>query len=700
MTPFTQAIRPLAVVTPPPLDRLHLTGFTGQEGLSRLFAFELTVLAENRTEVPFDKLLGQEVAVRLELPAGRERHFHGICSRIGQGDRDRDFTSYRLELVPRLWLLTRQARSRIFQHLTVPDILKQVLDGLTVESQIQGAFHPRDFVVQYRESDFAFASRLMEEEGIFYFFKHTADKHTLVLANTPQSHPDVPGAARIPYAALPGGVEARIHAWQKVQDLRSSKYTLWDHCFELPHKHLEADRAIQDSVQVGKVAHKLKAGDNGHLEVYDWPGSYAQRFDGVDKGGGDRPADLQKIFEDNRRTVDIRMRQEAAQSLALQGASNCRQLAAGHTFTLERHFNGDGPYVLTTVRHAARNPPRRSGSGEPFSYDNTFTCLPAGLPFSPPRMTPKPVVAGTQTAVVVGPKSEEVFTDKYGRVKVQFHWDREGENDANSSCWVRVAQFWAGKGWGAHFWPRVGHEVVVAFEEGDPDRPLVVGSLYNADHVPPYGLPAHQTRSGIKTRSTPRGTGQEFNELRFEDKKGHEEIYVHAERNLTAVVESCECRSVGGTRTTTVHKKEKLTVDEEGRETIIKEGNEELTVETGSRKTIVARHEFHQVQKGNYERQIDEGEDVLTVGKGDAVRLVEEGVYRVWAKEVELRGTEKITLTVGESKITLDSTGVTINAPRISSIAGGLHEVKGKQISSVAGGLHEIKGQPVMINCS
>src|SRR5262249_55007498 len=263
--------------------------------------------AENRTDVSFDKLLGQAVTVTLLLPQGGKRYFNGICNRVSQGQRDNTFTHYHMEVVPMLWLLTKNSQSRIFQHVSVPDILKKVLAGLDVTYELQGTFHPRDYCVQYRESDFAFASRLMEEEGIFYFFKHTAKGHQMVVANTPQSHPDLPGLSKIIYEELKGGGrdEQRITAWEKVQELRSGKVTLWDHCFELPHKHLEADKAIQDSAAVGKVTHKLGVGSNGRLEIYDYPGAYAQRFDGVDRGGGDQAGELGKIFEDNKRTVEI-----------------------------------------------------------------------------------------------------------------------------------------------------------------------------------------------------------------------------------------------------------------------------------------------------------------------------------------------------------------------------------------------------------
>jgi type VI secretion system secreted protein VgrG len=242
MPTYVQADRPLAVATPLGKDALLLVGFSGHEAISQLFQFHLDLLAENRTEVPFDKLLGQSVTISLGLGHGKKRVFQGICRRVTQGHRDSVFTEYRMEVVPPFWLLSRRVQSRIFQHLTVVDILKKVLAGLDVAYEVLGTFHPRDFCVQYQESDFHFASRLMEEEGIYYFFKHSAEGPRMVLANTPQSHPDMPEQSRVIFETVQGGLREkfRIHEWHKAQELRSGKYTLWDHCFELPHKHLEA----------------------------------------------------------------------------------------------------------------------------------------------------------------------------------------------------------------------------------------------------------------------------------------------------------------------------------------------------------------------------------------------------------------------------------------------------------------------------
>jgi type VI secretion system secreted protein VgrG len=360
-------------------------GFTGHEAVSQLFTFQLDLLAENQRQVPFEKLLGQMITVELELPAGQRRRFHGLVSRVSQGERDFSFTSYRVEMVPQLWLLTNKAQSRIFQHLTVPEILLKVLEGLDVHPEIQGKFHPREYCVQYRETDFNFASRLMEEEGIFYFFRHTERGHTLVLANTPQSHPPVGGSAEVLFDELEGGLrdEDRVLRWEKVQELSPGKYTLFDHSFELPHKHLEADKTILPSVPVGQVTHPLRVGGNERLEIYDYPGGYAKRFDGVNRGGGDQPAELTKVFEDNHRTVGLRMEQEAARGLVIFGSGNCRHFASGHRFRLARHFNADGPYMLTSVTHSARAGPDRS-DGTGFRYQNNFTCLPLALPYRPP----------------------------------------------------------------------------------------------------------------------------------------------------------------------------------------------------------------------------------------------------------------------------------------------------------------------------
>jgi type VI secretion system secreted protein VgrG len=680
MATYVQAERPLTVTTPLAKDALLLVGFTGQEAISQLFSFQLDLLAENKTPIAFDKLLGQKVTVNLTLPSGKKRAFSGICNRVSEGARDHTFTAYRMEVVPKLWFLTRRAQSRIFQHLSVPDILKKVLAELEVTYEIQGTFHPRDFCVQYRETDFNFASRLMEEEGIYYFFRHTADGHTLVVANTPASHPDLPDASKITYEGVEGGIrdDARIHEWQKVQELRSGQYTLWDHCFELPHKHLEANQPILDSVAAGKVVHKLKVGNNDRLEIYDWPGEYAQRFDGVDRGGGDQPAELQKIFEDNTRTTKIRIEQEAVPGLVIRGAGNCRQFVTGHKFTLERHFNADGKYVLTSVAHSASlGFDYRSGEGGEFIYRNSFTCIPLDLPFRPLRTTPKPFVQGPQTAVVVGPDGEEIHVDKYGRVKVQFHWDREGEGDEKSSCWIRVSQNWAGKRWGIIFTPRIGQEVIVDFLEGDPDQPIIVGRVYNANEMPPYDLPAEKTKSTVKTLSSKGGQG--FNEFRFEDKKGEEQIFVHGEKDLDVRIKHDRREWIGRDRSLIVQRDKKEEVNRD----------EHVLVKRDLTEAVKRDHYLEvtgkQAIKVTQSHSLAVQGDVIEEFKSNHSEQVTLNYY-LKGMNVVLEGMTGLTIKVGGSFITLNAAGVQIVGPMVLINSGGaaLPGMPGMLVSPVA----------------
>jgi type VI secretion system secreted protein VgrG len=663
---FTQEKRVLKITTPLGPDVLLLAGLSGQEAISSLFQFRLDLLAENRRQINFDDLLGKKVGIEVMLPDDKSRYFNGYLNSFSQGARDQRFTRYRAEMVPQFWFLTRNAQSRIFQHMNVPDILKKVLQGLDVAFELKDVYQPRDYCVQYRESDFNFASRLMEEEGIYYFFKHTADSHKMVLADKPQSHVDL---GKIPYEELAGGTryEERIHRWEKMQDLRSGKYTLWDHCFELPGKHLEAEKTVIDSVSAGTVAHKLKVGGNDKLEIYDYPGAYAQRFDGVDAGGGDSASELQKIFDDNQRTVAIRMQQETLPALVINGASNCRQLVSGYKFTFANHFNANGSYVLTSISHVAQQGVGTGGtaSGGDSHYSNVFTCIPFALPFRPLRSTPRPFVHGSHTATVAGPAGEEIFTDKYSRVKVQFHWDRQGKNDADSSCWVRVGTPWAGKQWGMIHIPRIGQEVIVDFLEGDPDQPIIMGSVYNADQMPPYKLPDNKTQSGIKSRSSLQGGTDDFNELRLEDKKGSEDIYFHAQKDFHRVVENDDDLKVGHDQT--------IEIKNDRTETV-KEGNEKITIEQGNRDVKISMgNETLKISMGNQQTNIDLGKS-------------------------ETEAMQSIELIVGQSSVKLDQMGVTIKGMMIA-IEGQIQvQMKGMMTQIQGTAMLQEQGGIIMIN--
>ena len=656
--PYTQSGRRLKVTTPLGPDVLILNGFSGHEAISRPFLFQLECVAENdkAKQVVFDALLGQKITVEIALPGGAPRYLNGTCLKVAEGARDATFTRFTLDLVPEPFLLSRRTQSRIFQQITVPDILKKVLAGLDVAWELKGTFQPRDYCVQYRESDFAFASRLMEEEGIFYFFKHGAGSHTMVVGNTPGSHVDVPGRASLIFEAVGGGTreEDRVMSWEKAQELKSSKVTLWDHCFELPHKHLDAENEIQASVAAGKASHKLKLGANAKLELYDFPGGYAQRFDGIQPGGGDRPADIQKVFDDNKRTAELRMQEQAAASVLAHASSNCRQIASGHKFTLERHFDGDGPWVVYEAQHAATEAADLRSGGGGFSYQNRFTCFPIALPFRPPRVTPIPTVKGTQTAVVVGPPGEEIFTDKYSRIKVQFHWDREGKKNSDSSCWVRVTTPWAGTQWGAIHIPRIGQEVVVDFLEGDMDQPIVIGSVYNAECMPPYSLPANKTQSGIKSRSSLGGNPANFNEIRFEDKKGHEQLFIHAERNQDIEVEANETHWVGHDRSKTIDHDETTHVKHDRMETV--DNDESVTIGRNQSLTVgVNRTETVGVNEtitvGANRTETVGASETLTIGGACSVAIGGNNSFAVGASREHTVGANEST-TVGGNATT------------------------------------------------
>ncbi len=461
---------PAATLSAAGIDPLSIVRFEGREAISSLFHFEVDVAAG--ASVDFQALLGKEITLTLPLPGGGSRHVSGICSRFSQG------SVQRLEIVPKLWLLTRSAGSRIFQDLSVPEILARLLGEAEIpyHSNLVGDFPPRNYAVQRNETDFAFLSRLMEEEGIFYFFTHSAGSHELVLANSPQGHPDVANGATARWLGSSPRPEQGVRAWTKTQELRSGKTTLRDHTFQFPEEPFEVSALIQDAVAVGRITHHLRPPLAEALEVYDFPGGYAGRFDGVDAPS------REAITSEGLRTAALRVEQEAARALVIHGAGNLGQFSSGHEFALAGHPDADGRYVITSVTHSAHVRPSRRGG---FDYQNTFTCIPEGLAFRPARITPRPHLAGFETAIVTGPPGAETHTDAFGRVKVQFHGDRTGSRDESSSCWIRVGALHAGQENGFTVAPRVGAEVLVFFLGGNPDRPIIVGSVYNPDRPPP-----------------------------------------------------------------------------------------------------------------------------------------------------------------------------------------------------------------------
>ncbi len=523
---FTQENRLIGIDTPLGADVLLLQGFTGREGISRLFSFHLDLLSE-KNDINFKDIIGQQVPIKVLLSDGStERYFNGFVSRFAQSGAGSQLTNYQMEVVPWLWFLTRIADCRIFQNMTIPDIIQKVFQSRgfsDFRKALTGSYDPLEYCVQYRESDFNFVSRLMEHYGIFYYFEHENGKHTMVLADSSSAHQPCPNQESANYNLTSGDVDSEdvVTGWQIEQELRTGKYSLTDYNFETPQASLMANEPTV-----------VEVGGNTKFEIYDYPGIHLTSSAGS-------------------AVAKIRMQEEEAGHVVVSGSSVCRAFTSGYKFDLKEHYRDDmnESYILVEVQHVATvGSYSQDATTTPASYSNEFTCIPASVPFRPTRLTPKPFVQGPQTAVVVGKSGEEIWVDKYGRIKVQFYWDRQGKEDENSSCWIRVSQPWGGKGWGAMWIPRMGQEVVVSFVEGDPDRPLITGRVYNADQTVPYTLPDHQTVSTFMSKSSKGGGSANYNEIRFEDKKGSEQIFINAERDKDERVEVDSREFVGANR--------------------------------------------------------------------------------------------------------------------------------------------------------
>jgi type VI secretion system secreted protein VgrG len=573
---YTQKGRALSIVTPLGTDALLLEKVTGFEAISEPYRFHLDLLAELATEVRFDQLLGQRVTVSLSPATGSPHIVTGILSEVSQGGRvagpdgRATFVRYRAELVPEFWLLTQRIQSRVFQNQSVWQILQTILRDewnlrVTLQPAKSGADidaqTPRDYCVQFQESDFIFLSRLMEAEGLYYYFKFTETGEELVVTDGASGAPEIPTPTEVPFRE---GLESArsgpaVREWNKRQTLRAPRQTVRDFSFELPGKPIEsqASKLTPDQVSVGKAQHALnvqkRVNDVDLLERFEYPAGFAHFFTGIARGGAGQAKQTENLFPEATRWAKLRREEEAVRCLLIRGGGDCTQFLPGHRFALSGHFDAaPGQSInlfLTRVEHEASIEGGYTRAEEKaMAYTNRFECLPEALPYRPARTTPRPHIDGFQTALVAGPKDQEIFVDPFGRVKVKFHWDRRaGVGGPESSCWVRVAQTWAGKNWGAFFWPRVGNEVVVAFEEGDPDRPLIVGCVYNAENMPPYTLPDMAMLGGIRSRIFQDATGAKFNAVIFHDIPGVEYVQIHSEKNDYHHSESVAVHYVGDT---------------------------------------------------------------------------------------------------------------------------------------------------------
>jgi type VI secretion system secreted protein VgrG len=703
----TQANRTVQLKTPLPADTLLITQLSAREQVSRLFEYDLQLISD-AGNVNADKLLGLPVTVTFELPddAGN-RYFNGIVTEFSQVGYEERHHRYHATVRPWFWFLTRTSDCRIFQGKTVPDIYQAVVKHYGFSDfklKLSGTYTPRNYCVQYRETDFNFLSRLLEQEGIHYFFEHEDGKHIMVLADDANAHTKSKGYETVPYfpPTAPDTQRSRDHlaSWSVTKSVRSGSYATTDFDFTAPKKSL---------LQTSSIS---KSHARAVFEVYDYPAELGK----YDSGESTRIAKL--------RIQEL----QSTQALA-HGEGNASGLAPGYNFSLSEYPLSDWnmEYFIIASSLTLTSDAHTSGGADPgVEFAVSIDAIDAKTPYRPERVTPKPIVQGAQTAMVVGKSGEEIYTDEYGRVKVQFPWDRQGTNDENSGCWIRVSQAWAGKQWGAMHIPRIGQEVIVSFLEGDPDQPIITGRVYNGISMPPYDLPANKTQSGLKSRSSKDGTSDNFNEIRMEDKKGEELFTIHAEKDHEVSVEHDENHTVGhdeshsvghdrtkkvthdenvtvgNNRTENVGVNESITIGSNRTESVgenesvnvganqtLAVGKDQSIGVTGNRSLSVEKNETISIT-GKREEEVGKSEDV-TIGKDRNVSIAENDALKV-GKKLIIDAADEIVLKSGDASVTLQKDGtITIKGKDITLNGSG-------DINLKASGNVVIKGSKVTQN--
>ncbi|WP_175888747.1 type VI secretion system tip protein VgrG [Burkholderia cepacia] len=594
-------------------DDLKFHTLDGSDELGRLFEFRIEALADSHS-LSLKDMLGKPVTVRIEQQDLSTRYLNGIVARASlAGRRAERYYGYELIVRPWLWLATRRSDCRIFQNKTVPEIVQEVVStyGFPIESHLAETYVPREYCVQYNETDAAFVSRLMEFEGIYYWFRHAEDTHTLMLSDAMSSHTALPGYETIPYIARDRTAiadEEHIDGWLPAQEVSVGKHQTTDYDYTKP-------RADLSSQKVDPRGH-----DHDSFASFEWPGGYRDDAPGAHYSR-------------------VRLEEQQAEHERASADTDVRGAAPGYLFTLEHCPRADQnrEYLIVRCQYRFQENAYASDQGaEAVVHQTMMLVQPSSLPYRSPRDTPRPRTSGPQTATVVGPPGEEIWTDQYGRVKLQFRWDRYGQSNQDSSCWVRVSSPWAGGGFGGVQIPRVGDEVVVDFLNGDPDEPIVTGRVYNGEKMPPWGLPGSATQSGLLSRSSPGGTSEHANAFRFEDKKGAEQLWMHAERNFDAETELDHSLSVGNNHTHTVGNDETMQVKNNRQRSV---GQNE-TVNIGQNRVAqIGANETHGVV-GNRTRTVGQNETVTIAANRDAT------IGGVHTETVAKAKTE----TIGEAK--------------------------------------------------
>ncbi len=686
-------------------DEAILTALSGREELSSPFEFMLTIASTNEKLKP-EQIIGQPLAVRINRDDADPRYIHGYVNSFLAGNTVmpdtgvKAFRMYRVRIVPWLWFMSRASRCFVYlpekAEKSIQDVLNEIIKRVksyghvdpVLESGNAKVLAKRkvEHCVQYRETDLNFFSRTLERYGIYYYFKFINNKHTLVLSDQ-LNYPNAPEAeVRYPHSHDVRGIEDMITHWEHAYEFVTGKWEQTDYDFTHPSTDLKVNAQKHSSIT-------LK--NNAAYEYFEYPGEFVKKDDGEAE-------------------VAIRLEAEESRFNTVTGSSTCKSFSPGYCFKLTEHLNCKDEtgkeYLITSVAHSASQPGPFNTDASGAVYANSFTCIPKNSQYRPARSTPQPLLSGVQTAVVVGPPGEEIYTDEHGRVKVQFHWDREGKKDEHTSCWLRVCQVHAGKGFGGIDIPRCGEEVVVSFLEGDLDRPIITGRVYHKESMPPFGLPAAKTVSGMKTQ-TYKGKGH--NEMSMNDTPGKEMINVHAQYDMVTTVQHDETlHVVSGNR--------KINVDS-GTHTETIQGNTTIKIVTGNLN--------HDVQAGTATYHVT-GAVVENLDATQATTVKNKIDIKSTASEIVIDGKTKITLVSGASKITLDASGViTMEAKTINIIASdeikesalsigimagneaklgvasqniicdkAKTAISGTAINSSAVGMHEISGALVKIN--
>jgi type VI secretion system secreted protein VgrG len=636
MSQLTQENRLLSISTALPKDELLLTSIEGIESVSDVFEFEIQVLSKNHSLKP-EQLIGKPATVTIQNEL--KRTFNGFISRFVYGEVKSDnLRTYHLTMVPWLWFLTKTNDHRIFQNKTTKDIVTQVFSDLGFNDfkfKATGNTTPREYCVQHNESDFDFISRLLEEDGIAYYFEHINDSHMMHIVD---AHNAYSTCKETDLTYSKGNQpNTQLNRWEHQYEFRKGKWTLDDYDFKSP-----GTDQLKSKDSTSKFA---KAKSYEHYEYTPY-----HDFSGIN--------DL----------TEKRIQAEEVPMDTIQASSDCSSFYAGGKFTLKKHAvkEEQGDYVITSIHHRASDDSYLAGHEGSSEYANDFTCIPEKVYYRPALIHRKPWMQGPQSATVVGPAGEEIYIDELGRIKVQFHWDREGKRNENSSCFLRVMQPWAGNGWGTSFIPRIGMEVVVNFFDGDPDRPIVTGSLYNGDNSIPF---SSKTQSGIRTRSTKKGTASNCNEFRFDDLKGAEQIFVHAELNMDTEVENDETHSVDNDRTKTIGHDENSSIGNDRNKSVGNNQSESIgkdkTIDVGANHTESIGKNMSITVGDNLNEQV--GKKIL-INAGDQITLQTGAASIVMKKNGDISIKGKNIVVNGSSNVNVKAaSNITLKASKVSN---------------------------------